>query len=61
MTERSEQAVDRESTDTADNIDMDAALRKIVGGKYRPTSPRSLFEKATEYVPTKVRAASVGR
>jgi hypothetical protein len=39
--------------------DRDAALKHLVGGTYRPTSPRNAFEKANEYVPTRVRAALV--
>lgn len=60
MAENQEQVVDRPEQDTRTGSDSDAMLREIVGGKYRPTSPRSLFERANEYVPTRVRAASIG-
>jgi hypothetical protein len=39
--------------------DRDGALREIVGGRYRATSPRSAFERSNQYVPTRVRAAIV--
>ncbi len=54
------QMVENVNNDTTDSVDRDAILNQIVGNKYRPTSPRSIFERANEYVPTKVRAASIG-
>ena len=60
MSKSAAHMADQSNADTTDSVDRDAALKEIVGEKYRPTSPRSLFERANEYVPTKVRAASVG-
>lgn len=60
MSNDTAQVVDRPSKDTTNGVDRDAELRKIVDGTYRPTSPRSLFERANQYVPTRVRAASTG-
>ena len=60
MSENGAQVVERTETTTRDSVDRDAILREIVDGVHRPTSPRSLFERANDYVPTKVRAALVG-
>lgn len=59
MSENGAQVVEQTETTTKDSVDRDAILREVVGGVYRPASPRSMFERANDYVPTKVRAASV--
>ena len=59
MSKNGAQVVEQTETTAGDSVDRDAMLREIVGGAHRPTSPRSLFERAHDYVPTKVRAALV--
>ncbi len=44
-----------------DDEDRDSALRRIVGDDHRPTNPRNLFDRANEYVPTKVRGGFIDR
>ena len=39
--------------------DRDKVLKEIVDGNHCSPSPRNLFAKANQYVPTRVRAASV--
>ena len=60
MSENGARVVEQTGATTKDSVDRDEILREIVGGVHRPVSPRSLFERANDYVPTKVRAASVG-
>ena len=60
MADNQAQVAELEVENTTTGTSRDAALREIVGGTYRPTSPRSVFERANEYVPTRVRAASIG-
>lgn len=59
MTENGTQVAEQTDATTKDSVDRDAILREIVGEAHRPTSPRSLFERANDYVPTRVRPASV--
>jgi len=58
MSENGTQVVEQTEVTTKDSVDRDAILREIVGKAHRPISPRSIFERANDYVPTRVRAAS---
>lgn len=59
MGDNTPQVVQESTQSPKDDTDRDQTLRHIVNGKYRPPSPRSLFERANEYVPTRVRAANM--